>query len=144
MKKDKARTRAQNKNANFKTYVKPVAIGAAIFSLLVLHFAVSQFIAFKSEADSALVELTEKQAAAIEPKVENKAPNASSAFVETQSAPSANAAAKTADSVSAIERVERKAEPRSKAEKEAVGAKRVARETKAERLRRAERILTGI
>ena len=111
-----------------KSYFKPFLIGAAIFTVLIAHFAVSQFIAFKSENDSSVSELTSKQPVIIAPVAENKP---AEIVAETKIA-------------APIERRETKIELKRAVEKETTNRKPAARETKAERLRRAEKILTGI
>lgn len=112
-----------------KSYFKPFLIGAAIFTVLVTHFAVSQFIAFKSENDSSVSELINKQPITIAPVAENKP-------------------AETVAETNVVSTIERREEPKVESkravEKETINRKPAARETKAERLRRAERILTGI
>lgn len=113
-----------------KSYLKPILIGAAIFTVLIAHFAVSQFIAFKSENDSSVTELIEKH------PVTFTAPIAENKPAEIV------AEAKVASTVE--RRKEPKIESKRTVEQETTSRKPAARETKAERLRRVERILTGI
>lgn len=124
------------KKTGKKSYGQAILMGAAIFTVLVLHFAVSQFIALKSEADSSVSELIDKQPVAVEARGENKPAAEIVAPVV--------AATKREASAPTVERRETKIEPKHSVERETVGEKKAPRETKAERLRRAEKILTGI
>lgn len=123
------------KKTGKKSYVQAILISAAIFTVLVFHFVVSQFIALKSEADSSVSELINKQPVAVEARSENKT-------AEEIIAPVA-AAAKEATAPT-VERRETRIEPKRAVESEPVDEKKPARETRTERLRRAEKILTGI
>ncbi|HXG86509.1 MAG TPA: hypothetical protein VNI84_21000 [Pyrinomonadaceae bacterium] len=111
-----------------KSYVRPFLMGAAIFTVLVLHFAVSQFIAVESVKDSAVNESITKPPVAAEPQTEAKKPEAKTvteaAFPPVKPEP--------------------KVEVEREVEKETVNKKKAPRESRAERLRRTEKILTGI
>lgn len=112
-----------------KSYIKPILLGAAILAVLVLHFAVSQFIALKGEKDLSVSELIEKQPVLIEPKTERKA---------------AETIGETSVVSPIVERREQKIEPARAVERETVNRKKTTRESRTERLRRTEKILTGI
>lgn len=112
-------------------YIRPFLIGATIVTVVILHFAVSQFIFFKEGVkDVSVNELTVEQPAIIKP--DDKAEKA-----ETKN---------MIKSVSPLPQPEPKIEARQSVEKETetVNRKKVPRETRAQRLRRAERILTGV
>lgn len=121
-----------------KTYFRPLFVGAAIFVVLVLHFAVSQFIAFDSEKNSSVSELIVKKPVEIKP--EYKEPEM---------------IVKTSADTTQIKTVEPKPEQKSAPKQQKVvkqfvikriviERKEQPRETRAERLRRAEKILTGV
>ncbi|MBA2620238.1 MAG: hypothetical protein H0U87_03455 [Acidobacteria bacterium] len=116
-----------------KSYVKPFLIGTAIFTVLILHFAVSQFIALDGEKDESVSELINKQPVIIEPEIESEP-------IESEPAESVS----ETKIVSPFERREQKTEPARAIEKDAINRKKAARESRTERLRRAEKILTGI
>lgn len=120
---------------------RPILTGAAIFAVIVLHFA-AQFVFFRGEkivsenetVNRQNVEIkaeNEKQIVAAEPE------NQPDAEIKTEYDEARNLTARTTpgDVV----------QPKSKFEPEpAVIKKKETRESKAERLRRAEKILTGI
>lgn len=114
-----------------KIYVRPFLFGATIITVLILHFAVSQFF-FQEESaqDFSVNEVIIEQPAIIKP--ENKAEKADTINIT--------------DTVSPPIESEPKIEARREIQKEAetVNRKKPPRETRAERLRRVERILTGI
>lgn len=114
-----------------KSYFRPVLIGAAIFSVLVLHFAVSQFIAYQErENDVSVGEPVGESSAIIDRQEEAKKPETTSA----------------AENISPPIESDAKIEAGRQIDKqtETVNRKKAPRESRAERLRRAERILTGI
>ncbi len=114
-----------------KPYVRPILTGAAIFTILVLHFAVSQFITYEeSVKDVSVTELINKQSVGIEP--ENEAKYTEAINMTDAVSPSVQSKQKIAQG-QAVEK-----------ETETVNRKKAARESRAQRLRRAEKILTGI
>jgi type IV secretory pathway VirB10-like protein len=114
-------------------------IGAAILMVIVLHF-VSQFVFFRDEKPAPQLE------AVTSPSVEIKADDVPAVEIETESE------AKTADVAEAPNDNDAEApdaaqpgvqpEPRNAPSR--IVRKKESRESRAERLRRAERILTGI
>jgi hypothetical protein len=116
---------------NRKIYVRPFFIGATIITVLILHFAISQFF-FQEESvqDFSANEVIIEQPAII--KLENKAEKAETINIT--------------DAVSPPVKPEPKIEAQREVQKETetVNRKKPPRETRAERLRRVERILTGI
>ena len=114
-----------------KIYVRPFLIGATIFTVLILHFTVTQFFFYEEGVqDFSVNELTVEQPAIIKP--ENEAEKVEVINIT--------------DAVSTPVKPEPKIEARREIEKETetVNRKKASRETRAERLRRVERILTGI
>jgi hypothetical protein len=114
-----------------KTYVRSILIGATIITVLILHFAVSQFFFHEESAeDFAVNELTTEQPVIIKP--ENEAKKAETINItDNVSAP-----AQPAPKIEANQPVRK--------ETETVNRKKPPRESRAQRLRRVERILTGI
>lgn len=114
-----------------KWYIRPSIAAAAIIAVVFSHFAVSQFIFFENEKDSVIGEAISKQSVEIKTEFEAEKPDAAAA-------PKNNA------SVSFV------VEPREIAPKQAtvkqtvIKKKEAPRESRAERLRRAEKLLTGI
>lgn len=114
-----------------KTYVRPFLIGATIITVLILHFAVSQFFFYEEKAeDFAVNELAAEQPAIIKP--EN----------EEEKAETINMTEAVSASAKPAPKIEMKQPVRK--ETETVSRKKPPRESRAQRLRRAERILTGI
>jgi hypothetical protein len=114
-----------------KTYVRPFIIGATIITVLILHFTVSQFF-FQEKAvqDFSVNELTIEQPAIIKP--EN----------ETEKVKTINMTDAVSPSVQPVKKVE--VRQSIEKETETVNRKKPPRESRAQRLRRAEKILTGI
>lgn len=111
-----------------KSYVRPILIGAAIFTLFTLHFTVSQFIALEGNVrEDSVSKLIEKEPVIIEPENEAKTTTDSVA-----AQPETTSAVKIAAKKEVVK------------EAETVSRKKAPRESRAERLRRVERILTGI
>jgi hypothetical protein len=113
------------------TYVRSILIGATIITVLILHFAVSQvFFVEENAQDFSVNELTIEEPAII--KQEN----------ETEKAETIN----MTEAVSLSAPPEPKVEVKQQIEKETetVDKKKTPRESKAQRLRRVEKILTGI
>lgn len=108
--------------------VRPLLTGAAIFAIIVLHFA-SQFVFFQSEKIVSETEAVDKEI------VEVKRENEPGAEIRTEYEAKNSDAERVPDAVSS--------EPKLVPSR-AVIKKKEPRESKAERLRRAERILTGI
>jgi outer membrane biosynthesis protein TonB len=114
-----------------KTYVRSFLIGATIITVLILHFAVSQVFFVEESAQGISVnELIVEEPAIIKPE---------------------NEAEKT-ETINMTEAVSSSAQPEPEVEvkqpigkeTETVERKKPPRESKAQRLRRAEKILTGI
>jgi len=106
-------------------------IGAAILAVIVLHF-VSQFVFFQSEKPAPKIE------AVNQPSVEIKTENEPIAEIKIESE-----AIKT-DVAEAPEAAQPIVQPEPKNAPSRIVRKKESRESRAERLRRAERILTGI
>jgi type IV secretory pathway VirB10-like protein len=108
--------------------------GAAILAIIVLHFA-AQFIFFQSEKPSPEIEAISRQSVEIESESE---PNLE---IETQSE------ARKPDVVAMPEKAAPNIQPEPKiapSQQQTLIRKKEPRESKAERLRRAERLLTGV
>ena len=122
-----------------KTYFRPFLIGAIIFTVLVLHFTVSQFISFESAEDSAVSNLIKRQPTKMQPEtriIKN----------ETSVKPEV---VNMKETVSSKENIEAKAVPKIEIrqtieDEQSPVKKKDSRESRAERLRRAEKILTGV
>jgi type IV secretory pathway VirB10-like protein len=106
--------------------------GAAILAVIVLHF-VSQFIFFPSQKPAPEIEAMSRQS------VEIKAENEPVAEIEIESEP------KKPEIVTMPEKAPPNAQPEIRiAPSQTLIRKKEPRESKAERLRRAERLLTGV
>ena len=109
--------------------------GAAILAIIVLHFA-AQFIFFQSEKPSPEIEAISRQSIEIEPENE---PNLE---IETQSE------ARKPDVVAMPEKAAPNVQPEPKIAppqpQQTLIRKKEPRESKSERLRQAERLLTGV
>jgi cytoskeletal protein RodZ len=106
--------------------------GAAILAVIVLHF-VSQFVFFQGENPAPKIE------AINQPIAEIKSENAPVAEIKTESEAKKPEIADAPDAIPPIVQPEPKNAP-----SRVVIKKKESRESRAERLRRAERILTGI
>ena len=114
--------------------------GAAIFVIIILHF-VSQFIFLQSEKTAPKTEAINHQSVEIQPEAEIRPENNQIAEIETESA------AKKPRSVTKPKTVPPVVQPEpTSAPSRAVIKKKEPRggESRAERLRRAERLLTGV
>lgn len=118
-----------------KSYIRPSIIGAVIFAVLFSHFAVSQFISFQSEQDSLISEAI--STLPVEIKTESAAKKSEPLTMPKQ-----------APRVSPVPEPESESDeiaPRQAVMKERVIKKKEApRESESERLRRAEKLLTGV
>jgi hypothetical protein len=116
-----------------KLYIRPALLGAVIMAVVFSHFAVSQSISFQSEKEAVVSEAINNQPVEIKTTVEAEKPDLAAA--PKKAAAMTPAAEPEADKFAA----------RQADLKQTVIKKREApRESRTERLRRAERLLTGI
>lgn len=114
-----------------KWYIRPSIAAAAIIAVVFSHFAVSQFIFFENEKDSVIGEAVNKQT--VENKTESDAKK-----------PDVAVAPKNNASVSFIARPQEIAPEQTTVKQTVIKKKQAPRESRAERLRRAEKLLTGV
>lgn len=128
------------RDAGGKMRVRSVLMGAAIFAVIVLHF-VSQFVFIQNEKIASETETGDKQIVKIKPEIEQRA----KAEPENEARSGAENKPKYEARSSDTETTPDAAPPESKiAPSRTVIKKKESGESKAERLRRAERILTGV
>jgi hypothetical protein len=116
-----------------KSYIRTTLLGAAIIAVVFSHFAVSQFNAFQSEKNSVVTEAINKQHVEIESEFEAQKPEI---FTITEEA--------VPVSSNFAPEINRPTPKRVVIKQTEIRKKETHRESKAERLRRAERLLTGV
>lgn len=122
---------------NGKSYIRPSVIAVAVLAVVFSHFAVSQFITFETEKDSVITEAINIPPVKIKTESEVKEPGiAITARRDEEISPvpkreNGGFAPKQA----VVRQVVRQKETRKKESD---------RESRAERLRRAEKLLTGV
>lgn len=116
-------------------------IGATLAVLAVLHFTFSRFIAIEIEKDSTEIEAVNLQPAQAVVKPEPIAPK-----IAAENKPEVPEVIKTAEPIASVRKVQPESEAKREMVKEPpiVKKKQATRETRAERLRRTEKILTGV
>ena len=118
-----------------KSYIRQLSAAAGIFAMLVIHFAVSQFISFQGDENVPVIEVVDKQTVESETQYEAKKPDVVTGTpslrenVTPISQPETNVSSRVA--------------PNSKVVKETVVKKKEERKSESERLRRVEKFLTG-
>jgi hypothetical protein len=116
-----------------KSYIRPSIIAAAIIAVVFSHFAVSQFIFFESEKDSVISEAISKQP--FENRTEFEAKKTDVVIAPKTIAP--------ASPISEPE-TRRPALRQTAVESTVIKKKEAPRDSRTERLRRAEKLLTGV
>lgn len=119
-----------------KLHIRPSLAGAAILAVIVLHFVVSQFISFESRKESSVAEVISQPDIEISTEYEAKKLDVAVAPKVVQAAP--------VTSISQSEANDDEVELKRETVKQPLARKKEPRESRAERLRRAEKLLTGV